>query len=70
MQSRSSSGAQEETEDVGAVPPWMSTISLAVQVQLQGRVLDGYSESDWAGCRRAARSTSRGATMFESHLRK
>ena len=35
--------------------------------QARGRVIDGYSDSDWAGCRRTARSTSGGATMPGSH---
>ena len=32
--------------------------------------IDGLSDSDWAGCRRTARSTSGGATMFGHHLLK
>ena len=38
--------------------------------QVRGRVVDGYSDSDWAGCRRTARSTSGGVIMLGSHLLK
>ena len=34
--------------------------------KLQGKV-GGYSDSDWAGCRRTAKSTSGGALMYGRH---
>ena len=36
--------------------------------QERSRIVDGYSDSDWAGCRRTARSTSGGALMIGNHL--
>ena len=38
--------------------------------QARGRVIDGCSDSDWAGCRRTARSTSGGVIMLGSHFLK
>ena len=35
--------------------------------QQEGKVIDGYSDSDWAGCRRTARSTSGGVILVGSH---
>ena len=36
--------------------------------QERSRIVDGYSDSDWDGCRRTARSTSGGALMIGNHL--
>ena len=36
--------------------------------QLRSRIVDGHSDSDWAGCRRTARSTSGGALLIGNHL--
>ena len=38
--------------------------------QERSRIVDGYSDSDWAGCRRTARSTSGGALMIGNNLTK
>ena len=35
--------------------------------QVRGRVADGYSDSDWAECRRTARSTSGVVVILGSH---
>ena len=40
------------------------------EYQVRGRVVDGYSDSDWAGCRRTDSSTSGGVIMLGSHLLK
>ena len=42
---------------------------VVIKYRLQGktREMNGYSDSDWAGCRRTAKSTSGGAVMRGSH---
>ena len=36
--------------------------------QERQQVIDGYSDSDWAGCKKTSRSTSGGAMLYGSHL--
>ena len=45
-------------------------VVMRYKFQKKGQGLRGYSDSDWAGCRRTAKSTSGGALMRGSHCLK
>ena len=63
-------GAGKQLKRLGRCVKGRPREILKFGLQESTSILDGSSDSDWAGCRRTARATSGGALMIENHMLK